>query len=94
MELSPRRFSDPEKRYSRRRRRSCRWPTRATARAFSCATSARARTPRPEKQNARRAKTFGDPADLYIDQWGKPNQRSWNGDDNLLRKKVLPRAAF
>jgi hypothetical protein len=47
--------------------------------------------PATEKQNGRRAKTVGNLADLYIDQWAKPNKRSWKADDNLLRTKVLPR---
>ncbi|HEV2983773.1 MAG TPA: tyrosine-type recombinase/integrase [Vicinamibacterales bacterium] len=28
---------------------------------------------------------------MYIEQWAKPRKRSWKADDNLLRRKVLPR---
>jgi integrase len=47
--------------------------------------------PATEKQLGRRAETIGDLADLYIEKWAKPRKRSWKADDNLLRKKVLPR---
>jgi integrase len=47
--------------------------------------------PATEKQAGRKAQTIGDLADLYIEKWAKPRKRSWKADDNLLRKKVLPR---
>jgi integrase len=47
--------------------------------------------PATEKQLGRRAETIGDLADLYLEKWAKPRKRSWKADDNLLRKKVLPR---
>jgi integrase len=46
--------------------------------------------PAAEKQDARKAETIGDLADLYIEKWAKPRKRSWKADDNLLRHKVLP----
>ena len=30
-------------------------------------------------------------AGLYIAKWAKPRKRSWKADDNLLRKKILPK---
>lgn len=47
--------------------------------------------PAADKQAARKAETIGDLAELYIDKWAKPRKRSWKADDNLLRRKVLPR---
>lgn len=47
--------------------------------------------PATEKQAGRKAETIGDLATLYIEKWAKPRKRSWKADDNLLRKKVLPR---
>src|SRR5690606_13900540 len=44
-----------------------------------------------EKQDGRRAELFADLADLYIEKWAKPRKRSWKADDNLLRRKVLPK---
>lgn len=47
--------------------------------------------PATEKQAGRKAETIDDLATLYIEKWAKPKKRSWKADDNLLRKKVLPR---
>jgi len=47
--------------------------------------------PATEKQAARSAATIADLATLYIEKWAKPRKRSWRMDDNLLRKKILPR---
>jgi integrase len=47
--------------------------------------------PATEKQAGRKAETIGDLAELYIAKWAKPRKRSWKADDNLLRRKVLPR---
>lgn len=47
--------------------------------------------PATEKQDGRKAETIGDLATLYIERWAKPRKRSWKADDNLLRRKVLPR---
>jgi integrase len=47
--------------------------------------------PATAKQDGRKAQTIGDLADLYIQKWAKPRKRSWKADDNLLRRKVLPR---
>ena len=44
-----------------------------------------------EKQAGRKAKTIEDLAKLYIAKWAKPRKRSWKADDNLLRRKVLPK---
>jgi integrase len=43
------------------------------------------------KQAGRKVETIGDLAILYIEKWAKPRKRSWKADDNLLRRKVLPR---
>ncbi|MFN7982484.1 MAG: tyrosine-type recombinase/integrase [Vicinamibacterales bacterium] len=47
--------------------------------------------PASAKQAGRKVQTIGDLADLYIERWAKPRKRSWKADDNLLRRKVLPR---
>ena len=47
--------------------------------------------PATAKQDERKAETVAELADLYIAKWAKPKKRSWKADDNLLRKKVLPR---
>jgi hypothetical protein len=44
-----------------------------------------------KKQTGRNVETVAELADLYIANWAKPKKRSWKADDNLLRKKVLPR---
>ena len=47
--------------------------------------------PATAKQSAKRAETIGELADLYMEKWAKPRKRSWKADDNLLRRKVLPK---
>jgi hypothetical protein len=47
--------------------------------------------PAAEKQLGRRAETIADLAELYIEKWAKPRKRSWKADDNLLRRKILPK---
>ncbi len=54
--------------------------------------------PATEKQEARKAETIKDLADLYLEKWAigpggveKPRKRSWKADANLLRNKVLPK---
>jgi len=47
--------------------------------------------PATEKQSGRKAQTIGDLAALYIEKWAKPRKRSWKADDNMLRRRVLPR---
>ncbi|MEO8480635.1 MAG: tyrosine-type recombinase/integrase [Acidobacteriota bacterium] len=47
--------------------------------------------PAAEKQAGRRAETIEDLATLYLEKWAKPRKRSWKADDNLLRRKILPR---
>ena len=52
--------------------------------------------PRDEKQAAvttakARGKTFDDVAEMYMEQYAKPNKASWRDDQSLLRR---PRAAW
>jgi hypothetical protein len=47
--------------------------------------------PATVKQAGRKAETTGDLATLYIEKWAKPRKRSWKADDNLLRRKILPK---
>src|SRR5262249_8504545 len=47
--------------------------------------------PAAEKQESRKAETMADLAELYIEKWAKVRKRSWKADDNLLRRKILPR---
>jgi integrase len=47
--------------------------------------------PATEKQAGRKVETVGDLVDLYLEKWAKPRKRSWKADDNLLRRKVLPK---
>lgn len=47
--------------------------------------------PAAEKQLGRKAETISDLAELYIEKWAKPRKRSWKADDNLLRRKILPK---
>lgn len=47
--------------------------------------------PAAEKQAARTAQTMQDLAEQYIEEWAKPRKKSWKADDNLLRRKILPR---
>lgn len=47
--------------------------------------------PAAAKQAGRAAQTIDDLAELYIAKWAKPRKRSWKADDNLLRRRVLPK---
>lgn len=47
--------------------------------------------PATAKQAGRTAETIDDLAALYIERWAKPRKRSWKADDNLLRRRILPR---
>jgi integrase len=47
--------------------------------------------PATAKQAGKNAETIGALADLYIAKWAKPKKRSWKADDNLLRRRVLPK---
>lgn len=46
--------------------------------------------PAAAKQDAKRATTVGELANLYIEKHAKPKKRSWKADDRDLRLKVLP----
>ncbi|MGE4131909.1 MAG: tyrosine-type recombinase/integrase [Bdellovibrionales bacterium] len=46
--------------------------------------------PGAEKSLARKAETFGEIAELYIDGWAIPRKRSWEQDQKLLNWYVLP----
>jgi integrase len=47
--------------------------------------------PALQKQMGRKAETIADLAELYITKWAKPRKRSWKADDNLLRRRILPK---
>lgn len=47
--------------------------------------------PAADKQLGRQAETMADLTELYLEKWAKPRKRSWKADDNLIRKKILPR---
>jgi len=47
--------------------------------------------PATVKQSGKKAETVGELAAVYIEKWAKPRKRSWRADDNLLRRKVLPK---
>jgi integrase len=47
--------------------------------------------PATGKQAGRKAESIGDLAELFIEKWAKPRKRSLKADDNLLRKKILPK---
>jgi integrase len=85
-------------RHGRRQRRM----TIGTTEAFSLAkaraeardvlyAAGKGKDPATVKQAGRAADTIGDLATLYIEKWAKPRKRSWKADDNLLRKKILPK---
>src|SRR4051794_10472548 len=44
-----------------------------------------------QKQVGRKAETMVELADLYLAKWAKPRKRSWKADDNLLRRRILPK---
>jgi hypothetical protein len=48
------------------------------------------RDPAGTKRAARRAPTFADLADEYIERHAKPNKRTWLGDVRMLRRYVPP----
>lgn len=43
-----------------------------------------------EKRRGRRAETFRELADRYIEEYAKPNKRSWSRDKEILDRDVLP----
>ena len=47
--------------------------------------------PQGNKVADRKAETFKDLADEYIEKYAKPNKRSWKEDQRNLNKDVLPR---
>jgi len=53
--------------------------------------AAKGADPALAKQAGRKVETIGDLASLYLEKWAKPRKRSWKADDNLLRRKILPR---
>jgi integrase len=46
--------------------------------------------PAAEKQNARKAQTFGELAQLYLDRHAKAEKRSWREDERILENDLLP----
>src|SRR5437763_8291104 len=47
--------------------------------------------PAADKRDGRKAETIAELADLYLTKWAKPRKRSWKADDNLLRRRILPK---
>ena len=47
--------------------------------------------PAGEKQSKKRAKTFTELAEDYIEQYAKPRKRSWEQDAAVLRRDLIPR---
>lgn len=43
-----------------------------------------------QKQETRKAPTFGELAELYIEKYAKPQKRTWERDQELLARNVLP----
>jgi integrase len=50
----------------------------------------RGENPAASKRSARAAQTVGEAAAVYIERWARPNKRSWEGDQWMLGKYVLP----
>jgi len=50
----------------------------------------RGEDPRAAKSAERTAQTVGEAAAVYIERWARPNKRSWQGDQWMLGKYVLP----
>ena len=57
-----------------------------------CSTS-RSRRPIPRRPNGRgdRPRTFEQLADRYVEEWARPQKRSWRDDARQLRTMCLPR---
>lgn len=47
--------------------------------------------PAEERRREKAAGTVADLIDLYIENWAKPNKRTWQRDKELLEKEVLPK---
>jgi integrase len=47
--------------------------------------------PARRKQEARRAESFGDLTDLYIEKHAKPMKRTWREDQRMINAELLPR---
>lgn len=63
---------------------------RSKARA-ALARVAKGEDPALEKKQERKAKTFEELAELYVERWAKPRKRSWREDQRLLTNKVVPK---
>jgi integrase len=50
----------------------------------------RGEDPAAIKRSARAAQTVGEAAAVYIERWARPNKRSWEGDQWMFGKYVLP----
>jgi integrase len=62
---------------------------RKQARQHRCEVE-RGEDPAADKRSMRAAQTVAETADLYIERWARPNKRSWEGDQWMLGKYVLP----
>jgi integrase len=51
---------------------------------------AHGKDPAAEKKAGREADTVGELADLYIERHAKPNKRSWETDQRMLKRDVIP----
>ncbi len=72
-----------------------RWPALSLGAARAKAREALARVangedPSLDKQQERKAETFEELAELYIERWAKPRKRSWREDERLLKNKAIP----
>ncbi|MFI5015237.1 MAG: integrase arm-type DNA-binding domain-containing protein [Hyphomicrobiales bacterium] len=51
---------------------------------------ARGEDPATEKRIERMAETVAELADIYIERHAKPNKRSWETDQRILKRDVIP----
>ena len=55
------------------------------------AAAAKGLNPAEEKRAGRKAETFAELAERYLEEYAKPNKRSWTRDKEILDRDVLPK---
>lgn len=55
------------------------------------AAAAKGNDPAAQKKAERLAETFGELATEYLEKYAKPNKRSWQEDERLINKELLPK---